>query len=176
MPNDTSGTEPTKYKILGLSGRPSSTVSKQDVKAAYHRTLLLYHPDKRNGSLSTGTPLKPQNEELFTIDQITEAYNTLFDEVTRAAYDRQLEWSKEGSNGRFTKEILHNGVEVHDLEDLVYNEDKNIWSRGCRCGDSNGYMLTEAELERESSEGEIYVACKGCSLWIKVLFGTTESD
>jgi diphthamide biosynthesis protein 4 len=59
---------------------------------------------------------------------------------------------------------------------LVYDEDKNIWSRGCRCGDSNGYMLTEAELERESSEGEIYVACKGCSLWIKVLFGTTESD
>jgi diphthamide biosynthesis protein 4 len=176
MPNDTSDTEPTKYKILGLSGRPSSTVSKRDVKAAYHRTLLLYHPDKRNGSLSAGRPLNSQNEESYTIDQITEAYNTLFDEATRAAYDKQLEWSKEGSNGRFTKEILHNGVEVHDLEDLDYDEDKNIWSRGCRCGDPNGYMLTEAELENESSEGEIYVVCKGCSLWIKVLFGTSESD
>lgn len=175
MPNDTSGTEPTHYKILGLSGRPPGTVSKQDVKAAYHRTLLLYHPDKRNGSLSTGRTLKRQNEELYTIDQITEAYNTLFDEVTRAAYDKQLEWSREGSNGRFTKEVLHNGVEDHDLEDLVYDEDKNMWSHGCRCGDPNGYVLTEGELESESSEGEIYVACKGCSLWIKVLFGTTES-
>jgi diphthamide biosynthesis protein 4 len=175
MPDDTSRTEPTHYKILGLYGHPANTLSKQDVKAAYHRTLLRYHPDKIN-TLNNKEALAREDEESYTIDEITDAYNTLASPVTRAAYDKQLESLPTRTNGKLTKETLHNGVEIHDLEDLVYDVDKDVWSRGCRCGDPYGYVLTETELERESSEGEIYVACKGCSLWIKVLFGTTESD
>jgi diphthamide biosynthesis protein 4 len=176
MPDETGLTEPTYYKILGLSGRPSSTLSKQDVKAAYHRSLLQYHPDKINASLSTARLPPWPHERLYTIDQITEAYNILASPITRAAYDKELELSAAGTNGKYTKETFHTGVEVHDLEDLDYDEDRNAWSQGCRCGDPQGYILTEAELERESSEAEVYVACKGCSLWIKVLFFRTESD
>lgn len=176
MPDDNDCPEPAFYTILGLTGRPPREFSQQDVKAAYHRTLLRYHPDKVNASVTAETPLLRQAEGLYTIDQITEAYKTLASPVTRTTYDRQLELSRTGAKGKFTKEIVHNGVEVHDLENFVHNEDGNFWSRGCRCGDPDGYVLTETELERESSEGEIYVACNGCSLWVKVLFGMTESD
>jgi len=175
MPAESSRTEPTYYKILGLSHHTSSTLSKQDVRAAYHHTLLRHHPDKFNASLSNERPTPRQDEESYTVDQIKQAYHTLASPLMRAAYDKQLDLSPRGKDGKWTKEALHNGVEVHDLEDLVYDEDTNVWSRGCRCGDSHGYVLTETELERESSEGEICVACKGCSLWVKIQFGTTES-
>ena len=176
MPDDYSDIEPTFYKILGLTSRPPSDLFQRDVKAAYHRALLRYHPDKINASMTAKKHVPQQSEEFYTVDQIAEAYNTLASPVTRAAYDKELELSPTGTIGKFKTEKLHNGVEVHDLEDLVYNEDSNVWSRGCRCGDPQGYVVTEAELERESNEGDIYVACKGCSLWIKVLFDTTESD
>jgi diphthamide biosynthesis protein 4 len=175
MPADSCYTEPTYYKILGLSRPTSSTLSKQDVRAAYHRTLLRYHPDKAIASLSTERTIPRQDEESYTVDQITQAYHTLSSPLTRAVYDQQLDSSPRGKKVKWTEETLHNGVEVHDLEDLVYDEDINVWSSGCRCGDSHGYVLTEPELERETSEGEIYVACKGCSLWVKVQFGTMES-
>lgn len=176
MPDDTNRTEPTHYTILGLSHRSPGALSRQDVKAAYHRTLLRYHPDKTNASLSNERRLPRQHEEIYTVDQITEAYTVLASPITRAAYDKELELSAAGTNSRFAEEALHTGVEVYDLEDLVYDEHRTIWSRGCRCGYPCGYVLTEAELERESSEGEIYVACRGCSLWIKVLFGMMASD
>lgn len=175
MPDDNSRPEPTFYQILGLAGRLSSEVVQHDVKAAYHRSLLRYHPDKINASVTAEGYLTRHEKELYTVDQITEAYNTLASPVTRAAYDKKLEMLGAESNGKLN-ETLHSGVEIHDLEDLVYNEDNNVWVRGCRCGDPHGYVLTEVELDRESREGEIYVACKGCSLWIKVLFGTTETD
>jgi diphthamide biosynthesis protein 4 len=176
MPDDTNRREPTYYEILGLSQRSSGALSRQDVKAAYHFTLLRYHPDKANVSLSNERRLPRQHEEIYTVDQIMEAYTVLASPITRAAYDKELELSAAGTNGGLAKEALHAGVEVYDLEDLVYDEHRTIWSRGCRCGCPHGYVLTEAELERESNEGEIYVACKGCSLWIKVLFGMMASD
>jgi diphthamide biosynthesis protein 4 len=176
MPDATSHTKPTYYKILGLSYTPHGALSRQDVKAAYHQTLLRYHPDKANASLSNERRLPRPHEEIYTIDQIVEAYAVLASPSTRAAYDRELGLSATGASSRFTNEALHTGVEVYDLEDLAYDEHTTTWSRGCRCGYPHGYVLTEAELEKESSQSEIYVACKGCSLWIKVLFGMMASD
>ncbi len=176
MPDDT-GNEPTYYEVLGLATSASTT--KQDVKAAYHRALLQYHPDKltSNGSLNQSTHRSEHKiAALYTVDQITAAYHTLSNPVTRVAYDKQLQLSSAGSSERYDRQAFHEGLEIHDLEDMNCDEAQSIWYRGCRCGDEEGYTVTEAELERESSEGQIFVACKGCSLWIKILFSVTGSD
>jgi hypothetical protein len=50
------------------------------------------------------------------------------------------------------------------------------WYRGCRCGDERGFMVTEMDLEKEAEHGEVVIGCRGCSLWMKILFAMEEGD
>ncbi len=59
------------YQILGI---PRNS-SKEDIKKAYRRLAIKYHPDKSGG-----------NEEKFK--EINEAYHILIDDTKRAEYDR----------------------------------------------------------------------------------------
>lgn len=59
------------YQILGIP----RNASKEEIKKAYRRLALKYHPDKSGG-----------NEERFK--EINEAYHVLMDEQKRAEYDR----------------------------------------------------------------------------------------
>jgi diphthamide biosynthesis protein 4 len=63
-----------------------------------------------------------------------------------------------------------------DLDDLVYDEAEVTWHRSCRCGDDRGFLIRETDLEEASDIGELHVGCKGCSLWLRVLFGVVEED
>ncbi|PYH79419.1 DnaJ-domain-containing protein [Aspergillus uvarum CBS 121591] len=187
------------YEILGLSFT-TAPLSKQELKTAYHRALLKHHPDKAAAAGSASTPTQdappsflasndthgsssPQTRP-YTIDEITAAYKTLSVPSLRAEYDRSLRLDraraaagqeKAGGNGV----LFHTGLEVVDLEDLGCAEDEDgdgdVWYRGCRCGDERGFLLTEEDLEREAENGEIVVGCRGCSLWMKVLFAV-END
>lgn len=190
------------YEILSLpfTGTPTSP-SKQQLKLAYHKALLKHHPDKAS-SVTSDSALQSQSQSQsqsqqsqhpntslssprsasapsYTIDQITTAYKTLSDPQLRAEYDRGLRLDREkavghgqGKNGA----VFHTGLEVVDLEDLGCDEEgqKVVWYRGCRCGDDRGFLVTEDELEREAEHGEIVVGCRGCSLWMKVLFAVDE--
>ncbi|RAK82521.1 diphthamide biosynthesis protein 4 [Aspergillus fijiensis CBS 313.89] len=184
------------YEILNLSFT-TAPLSKQELKTAYHRALLKHHPDK---AAAASTPAQdaplgylasnnahsspPQTRLFCTIDEITAAYKTLSVPSLRAEYDRSLRLDraraaagqeKAGGNGV----LFHTGLEVVDLEDLGCAEGEggegDIWYRGCRCGDERGFLLTEEDLEREAENGEIVVGCRGCSLWMKVLFAV-END
>lgn len=181
-PVSTNTDEDDYYTILNLD-RPRNpnayNVSKEEIKAAYHRTLLLYHPDKIKVSMLKATVSQKQNDDsarrsVYSIDQIMQAYQTLVDPVRRATYNELLLKYPSRITLKSSQTGGHLGVETFDLEDLQYNEEKQIWYKACRCGHNEGYLLTEAELEKESSEGEVYVGCKGCSLFIKVLFGVEE--
>lgn len=96
----------------------------------------------------------------------------------------------------------HTGMEIVDLEDLDFegggleneneNENENekyasatatatatatgIWKRACRCGSIPAFVVTEAELEKSADEGELVTGCKGCSLWLKVMFTVDDDD
>ncbi|KIW94711.1 uncharacterized protein Z519_04688 [Cladophialophora bantiana CBS 173.52] len=174
----------THYDVLHLSRHPEQShhLSKDDVKAAYRRALLIHHPDKapattkdaslkslRNNGASTPIPV-------YSIDDIVVAYEVLSDPAKRAEYDRTLD---RGVNfdwkGKSDEKGTHIGVEVYDLEDLKYDEFQTIWSKSCRCGDEQGYIVTESDLEKEAQQGEVYVGCRGCSLFIKVLFALEET-
>ncbi|KIX06938.1 uncharacterized protein Z518_04914 [Rhinocladiella mackenziei CBS 650.93] len=162
------------YDVLQLPSYPNrARLSKEKIKAAYHRALLIHHPDKSpNDSLR---PSPGSHKSLYSIDDIVTAYEVLIDPQKRATYDQALAQDEAfGLKRAGGEKGTHIGVEVFDLEDLEYDEVKNSWSKTCRCGDKQGYLLTESDLDRESQHGEIYVGCGGCSLFIKVLFELEE--
>ena len=62
------------YEVLGV-GR---TVSEEEIKRAYRKLAVTFHPDKN--------PDDPQAEEKFK--ELGDAYDVLMDADKRAAYDR----------------------------------------------------------------------------------------
>ena len=63
------------YEILGIS----STATKEEIKKAYRKLALQYHPDKNKS---------PDAHERFI--EINEAYLLLYDDEARAKYDREF--------------------------------------------------------------------------------------
>ncbi|KAK5675750.1 Diphthamide biosynthesis protein 4 [Elasticomyces elasticus] len=159
---------PDCYSLLGLEpNMPYNSRSQNEVKKAYHRTLLKHHPDRAVSKAS-----RPSASSV-TIDEITQAYKTLSDLDLRAEYDRLS--SQAPADDPAHGQPRQTGLEIVDLDALVLNEQTQDWSRSCRCGDQMGFIVTEAELEKHVEDGELTVGCKGCSLWLRVLFGVEES-
>src|SRR4051812_6541253 len=65
------------------------TAPDDDIKKAYRKLAMKYHPDRNNGS--------KEAEERFK--EITEAYDVLRDPQKRAAYDRYGEAGLRGGGG-----------------------------------------------------------------------------
>jgi len=108
------------YEILGVS----KTATKEEIKKAYRKLAMKYHPDRNPGN--------KEAEEKFKL--INEAYQVLSDEEKRTIYDR---YGKEGLEGRgyrpnhdfsdifdIFNEIFGGGFEFE--EDLPYDLDKAI--------------------------------------------------
>ena len=73
------------YTVLGVA----RGASEADVKKAYRKLAMTYHPDRNNGDKAA--------EEKFK--QVTEAYEVLSDPEKRAAYDRYGEAGLRGGAG-----------------------------------------------------------------------------
>jgi diphthamide biosynthesis protein 4 len=162
------------YSILGLSfSKDHLSLTRSDIKTAYHRTLLLHHPDK---VISTSPPTKTAAEDKLSIDTITAAYKTLSTPGLRREHDRELLLRQ--SHHLQRNEDFRTGVEEVDLDDLSYDEPRGVWTRGCRCGQEKGFVVTAKMLEEADAEGlgEVRVGCLGCSLWLNVGFGVEDGE
>src|SRR4051812_50017777 len=73
------------YSVLGVE----RTAADDDIKKAYRKLAMTYHPDRNGGS--------KEAEERFKA--ITEAYDVLRDPQKRAAYDRYGEAGLRGGAG-----------------------------------------------------------------------------
>jgi diphthamide biosynthesis protein 4 len=169
----------TYYEILGLPSSWNSTknLTPQLLKAAYRKALLQHHPDKvQQVSSPEHDSTKATNNHAYTVDQITKAYSVISTPKLREEYDRDLalQCQQTGNLGAQQKDSFHTGVEVVDLDDLEFDQEESLWFRSCRCGDDRGFLIREDDLEEAADDGELAVGCKGCSLWLRVLFGVVE--
>jgi diphthamide biosynthesis protein 4 len=172
---------PSHYEILGLpkSLGDSSIPSAQQLKAAYRRALLHHHPDKIRKQASITYERDGEKFDLkqdYTIDQITEAYAILSVPKLRSEYDRALKLRSHSSEDVTQRDlkVFRTGSETIDLDDLAYDEAGEFWYKSCRCGEDLGFSIREADLDEASDIGELHVGCKGCSLWLRILFGVVE--
>ncbi|KAI0095060.1 hypothetical protein BDY19DRAFT_1081067 [Irpex rosettiformis] len=137
-----------------LSISPSATVS--EVKSAYHRALLKYHPDKQI------TPQTQPPASYNDIGLLKLAYETLVVPETRAKYDAD----------RTRKSISPRPAQVISLEDFTELDDDPGWTYGCRCG--GAYVIMEQDLEK----GQHLVGCNSCSevIWAGYELVTEDKD
>lgn len=173
------------YDILALPAPSHDRASpeiltSQAVKKAYHKALLRWHPDKasvdcavspgrhdkfRVASSPAGTP------QGYTLDEIITAYTTLSTERGRWEYEKQYRLRLAGSTMEEVRGLWNTYVpmEVVDLDDFEYEDMMGKFYKSCRCGEDEGYVLWERDLE-EVETGEVEVGCVGCSLWLRVQF------
>ena len=82
------------YEVLGVT----RTVSAEEVKRAYRKLAVKFHPDKNPGD--------PHAEEKFK--ELGEAYDVLMDPDKRAAYDRFGHAAfAQGGSRRFSRSVRY---------------------------------------------------------------------
>lgn len=169
------------YTILGVptpANANDASLTPEQLKRAYRRALLLHHPDRTVTTQEQGSPrssLPPNVPARFTVDQIIRAYEVLADPSSRAKYHQLLfRRSREGFGLAKSADGL--AVETVDLDDLecIETASGGRWKRSCRCGSM--YQFDERQLEAVARDGEIVVACPGCSLFIRVTFDAVEEN
>ncbi|HEY9048942.1 MAG TPA: DnaJ domain-containing protein [Ohtaekwangia sp.] len=82
------------YRILGIDPSASST----DIRAAYKKMAMQYHPDRNAGD--------PEAEEMFK--QINEAYHVLSDPLKKSRYDLRMNPEPELSSTTYNQQYEFN--------------------------------------------------------------------
>jgi curved DNA-binding protein len=86
------------YKVLGVEKKATAA----EIKKAYRKLALKYHPDKNQGN--------KEAEEKFK--QISEAYAVLSDDEKRQQYDT---YGSEGFQQRYSQEDIFRGADLGDI-------------------------------------------------------------
>jgi len=85
------------YEVLGVQ----KDSSKQDIKRAYRKLAMEYHPDRNKA---------PEAEEKFK--EISEAYAVLSDDEKRSQYDQ---YGHAGINGKYNWEDIYRGADFESI-------------------------------------------------------------
>jgi curved DNA-binding protein len=130
------------YDILGVSKNASG----EELKRAYRKLAMKYHPDKN--------PNKKEAEERFK--EINEAYAVLSDKEKRKQYDA---FGAEGFRQRFTQEDIFRGFDFDDiLSNLFGGRGKREYRFGGRggvdFGDLFGGQHGYQDIRRMPRKGE----------------------
>ena len=94
------------YSVLGVPKGASA----DDIKKAYRKLVMQYHPDRNQGN--------PEAEERFK--QISEAYDVLSKPDRRAEYDQLREAAASGFPGGFSVDDLGDEFDINDFLQTVF--------------------------------------------------------
>ena len=103
------------YKILGVE----KSASTEDIKKAYRKLSLKFHPDKNDGD--------PFFENMFK--QINEAYDVLGDSAKRSAYDRRQGGAEQTYSGSARGQYQQSAgpvIEVFRTDKIHFNNGEII--------------------------------------------------
>ncbi|MGA8759813.1 MAG: molecular chaperone DnaJ [Stellaceae bacterium] len=125
------------YEILGVS----KSANADDLKRAYRKLAMQYHPDRNSGDKNAEQKFKDLNE----------AYDVLKDDQKRAAYDRFGHAAFEQGGGRGPGDFGFTGG-FADIFDEVFGEFMNTGRRAGQSGPSRGSDLRyNLEISLEES-------------------------
>lgn len=130
------------YEILGVN----KSASDEEIKRAYRKLAMKYHPDKN--------PNKKDAEERFK--EINEAYAVLSDKEKRKQYET---FGKEGFHQRFTQEDIFRGFDFDEILSGLFGGRGRRESRyGGRGGFDFGDLFTGQgtyqDMSRRPQKGE----------------------
>ncbi|GAI84767.1 unnamed protein product, partial [marine sediment metagenome] len=152
------------YKILGLGKNASS----EDIKKAYRKLALKYHPDKN--------PDDKKAEERFK--NISEAYAVLSDPKKREQYDN---FGSDMFSQKFSQEDIFRGFDLNEiLKDFGFTGLGGDYSRifgGGKRRRSYTYKTSDpfSEILREQMMGKQQMARKGEDLQYNISITLEES-
>ena len=156
------------YAILGVA----RDASEKEIKDAYRKLAIKYHPDKQEGKTEQE---KKEAEEKFK--EITEAYSVLSDKDSKEKYDRYgttggMDWDDIHSNFKydwFGMRDTERGDDVYVVVSVTMREcyegttKKIKYKRKFPCADCNGKGY------RNESDMEICPKCKGKGYYSRVV-------
>jgi DnaJ family protein C protein 2 len=93
----------TFYNLLGFEGELGDSADVEVIKKAYHKAVLMYHPDKAQFKDSNG------KEDRSVFLKIQEAFKVLCSEPLRRAYDSQLPFDDAIPTEEITEKFMAKG-------------------------------------------------------------------
>lgn len=139
------------YRLLAVP----RTASVTEIKTAYHRALLAFHPDKRTQIASNLS---------VDISSIKDAYTTLSSPQLRTQYDEQFQIARAPAGPR--------PAQVISLEEFAeeMTGDQMSWRYSCRCG--GAYTIKEVDMDN----GQHLVGCSSCSEVVLVGYELADDE
>ena len=129
------------YEVLGVK----KNASDEEIKRAYRKLAMKYHPDKN--------PNKKEAEERFK--EINEAYAVLGDKEKRKQYDT---FGAEGFHQRFTQEDIFRGFDFDEILSSLFGgrgkREFRFGRGGFDFGDLYGNQGTYRDMGRMRQKGE----------------------
>ncbi|MBO4939918.1 MAG: molecular chaperone DnaJ [Clostridia bacterium] len=129
------------YEILGVDKKATAA----EIKSAYRKLAMKYHPDRNQGDAEAAEKFK----------EINEANETLSDEQKRAAYDYELEHPGMGGFGGGFGGF--NGGGFEDISDIF----SSFFGGGFSGGRTTAHSAVGEDIQREMSLS-FMDAAKGC--------------
>ncbi|KAG5518665.1 hypothetical protein PMAC_002634 [Pneumocystis sp. 'macacae'] len=145
------------YDVLGIN----QSASLNDIKKAYKRLALIFHPDKNNSS--------KESTEKFA--QIQAAYEVLSDEAERRWYDTHREQILFKNHGLSSKE---ESISITKTEDLMSFFDPAI-SKKMDDSSKGFYTRIRNLFEKLAFEELVFAKQQGINIKRKPSFGNSKS-